>query len=84
MQYIFSRDVVLPSNRGFVAGQTMPLDVLTSAQIESFLVQGFLVQVFTKQDVLEAEVFVKDDEEEPEPLSEIEALDPERKARKKR
>jgi hypothetical protein len=87
--YVFNRFYVLPSNKGFLIGDTLPEGTLTDSQIKSLLDQGFIKEVFTKavvvkQEVLNLAPIADDEDEEEEVLDLVEALDPERKRGKKK
>ncbi len=76
MIFVFVRDYVAASGKGFVAGQELPDGILTKEQIDR-LVEG---QILLQQ--IAPEVFASTTPAEE--VDEIEGLDPERAVRKRK
>ena len=83
MKYVFNRDLVTASGKGFVTGQELTEGVLVEAQIANLLKDGILKEVLEVSDVIStqpSEFSEVEDEVDPE-KDPIEALDPERKVK---
>ncbi len=82
--FVFNRFYVTSKNIGFGPGDSVPENLFTKEQTENLLLDGTLKQVFAKAEALAVKPQAIEQEEIEEVLDPIEALDPERKARKKK
>ena len=87
MKYVFNRDYVAASGKGFVTGQELTEGVLAESQVANLLNDNILKEVLEVLDVINTQPSefseVEEDEVYPE-KDPIEALNPERKVRGRR
>ena len=81
--YVFQRAHVTATGKGFIAGQALPDDLLTEKQIGHLVADGLLLKVVSKEELFAAKPVEVEDDEEEIVLDPVEALDPEKKSRKK-
>ena len=81
--YVFQRAHVTASRKGFIAGQELPDGLLTEKQIGHLVADGLLLNVVTVKELFAAKPVEVEDDEEEIVLDPVEALDPEKKSRKK-
>ncbi len=81
--YVFQRAHVTASGKGFIAGQELPDGLLTEKQISHLVADGLLRNIITKEELFAAKPLEVEDDEEEVILDPVEALDPEKKSRKK-
>ncbi len=82
--YVFQRAHVTATGKGFIAGQELPDGLLTEKQIGHLVADGLLLNVVTVKELFAAKpVEVEYENEEEIVLDPVEALDPEKKSRKK-
>lgn len=74
MVFVFQRDYVASNGKGFIPGQELPDGLLTGEQVERLISDGILRTVIPKPLFLEESGALEDP---------VEALDPEKKSRKR-
>ena len=81
--YVFQRAHVTATGKGFIAGQALPDGLLTEKQISHLVADGLLLNVVTVKELFAAKPVEVEDDEEEIVLDPVEALDHEKKSRKK-